>query len=299
MASIDLAISEDAAKELVVKLTEEFEVSTSGSSNGRFRASYNAGVKLAGGRIDLRNNPDELRINELDVIYDPLNVSLEVDIPEVCVGGFCIIPNPFGGCIVRAPRICLFEADPDITIPINLDGLIQSEISGGFNVNPVAFANPDGAGMNRYEALAADALDKWRFHLEARWIDLDIIDVADSVGNIIDAIVDNLMSSLFGGLPGWAQDLLGWILNGVSDIVRDILDIGDDIDEWISDLLGVSFGLFDFIIEKVGNYFADLVPLYEIDNPYPILDGPPAVMLPISEISIDIKDDELVIGIEP
>lgn len=296
MANIDLAFSENAVKELFSTLRDSVHITKSGSSSGTFRASYNVGVRLEGGRIDLKDSPDEVKLNELDVVYDPLNVTLEVDIPEVCVGGFCLIPTPFG-CLVRAPRICLFSANPDISIPLNLDGLIESEISGGFNVDTKFFDNPDGSGMNPYEAYDDDVLDKWRFHLEARWLDLDVIDVSDTVGNILDAIIDRFINGIFGGLPGWAKDILSWILGGISDIIRGILDIGDDLSEWISDLLGESFGLFDFILNKVADYFLNKYHLYEIDTPYPILPGTPPVLLPIGSVSTDITDDEIVLSL--
>lgn len=299
MANIDLAFSENAVKELFSTLRDSVHITKSGSSSGTFRASYNVGVRLEGGRIDLKDSPDEVKLNELDVVYDPLNVTLEVDIPEVCVGGFCLIPKPWpwSGCLVRAPRICLFSANPDISIPLNLDGLIESEISGGFNVDTKFFDNPDGSGMNPYEAYDDDVLDKWRFHLEARWLDLDVIDVSDTVGNILDAIIDRFINGIFGGLPGWAKDILSWILGGISDIIRGILDIGDDLSEWISDLLGESFGLFDFILNKVADYFLNKYHLYEIDTPYPILPGTPPVLLPIGSVSTDITDDEIVLSL--
>lgn len=299
MPNIDLAFSESAVKELFNTVRDSIHITKSGSSSGSFRASYNAGVRLEGGKVDLKNSPDEIKINELDVVYDPLNVTLEVDIPEVCVGGFCLVWIPIKGCIVRAPRICLFSANPDISIPINLDGLIESEISGGFEIETKFFDNPAGTGLNPYQAYTANALDKWRFHLKARWLDLDIIDFSDTIGNILDAIIDNFINGIFGGLPGWARSVLSWLLHGISDIIRGILDIGDDIDEWLSDLLGVSFGLFDFILEKVTNHFSSQYPLYEIDTPYPILPGTTTpVLLPINSVSTDITDDEIVLSID-
>ncbi|WP_452220981.1 hypothetical protein [Lacinutrix salivirga] len=300
MPNIDIAFSEDAVKELFNTARDSVNITKSGSSNGAFRASYNVGVRLEGGDIDLKDSPDEIKISELDVVYDPLNVTLEVDIPEVCVGGFCIIPKPWpwSGCLVRAPRICLFSANPDISIPLNLDGLIQSEISGGFKPVIKFFDNPAGTGLNQYQAYAANALDKWQLFLEARWLDLDIIDFADTIGNILDAIIDNFINNIFGGLPGWARDILSWLLNGISDIIRGILDIGDDIDEWLSDLLGVSFGLFDFILEKVANHFLSDTTLYEVDTPYPIVPGSTPVLLPIHNVAIDIKDDEIVLSVD-
>ena len=132
MAHFTAAASEDTFRTLFNGVRDGFSVTTSDSGDfGPFSASYSAGVRLEGGTVDLQSD-GTVRISELDVVYDPLSLTLGIDIPEICVGGFCIIPNPFGGCLVRAPRICVFSADPDISLPLDLSGLLQSEISGSF-----------------------------------------------------------------------------------------------------------------------------------------------------------------------
>ena len=99
-------------------------------------------------------------------------------------------------------------------------------------------------------------------------------------------------------LPGWAKNLIKAILGPVVDLVRAILDIGDDIDEWLSDLLGVSLGVFDLIITLVADFFAAKFPLLEIEDPFPILPYSGSlipVKLPIEELGVNINDDELVL----
>lgn len=295
MSNIKIALAEAAVQELYDDITDEFHVVKSGSSSGRFRATYNAGVRLDGGKIRFQNNPDRILLDEIDVVYDPLNVNLEVDLQERCVGGFCIIPKPFGGCILRAPRICLFDDNPDIRIPLNLDGLIESEISGGFTVDVRYFNNRANSGLNKYDAYAQDKLDSWNVHLGVDWIDLDILDVSDTVGNILDRIIDRFVDGIFGWLPDWAESLLSSFLGGLVDIIRGILDIGDDIGEWLSNLLGTSFGLFDFILEKLGEYLGNRFPVYKIPTPYPIMPGSQPVLLPIRNIQTDITNSELII----
>lgn len=294
MADITVALSESAFIKLFESVRDSFHIVKSGSSSGTFSASYSAGVRLHGGTIDMRNAPDEIRINELDVVYDPLSVNIGIDIPEMSFGGFCLFWIPIKGCILRAPEITLFEANPDINIPINLSGLIESEISGGFNMKVKYFDNPESQWMNIYQAHEAGKADEWRFHLDPVWLDLDIIDVSDTVGNILNSLVDTLVNDLFGGLPDWVKDIASWLLGGLVDIVTGILDIGDDIDEWISGLLGQSFGLLDFILQQVGDYFANKYPVYSIENPYPLF-GNPEVLLPIRSFGVDIADTELIL----
>ena len=298
MATIQLAVSENSMNKVLDNLINNFHITESGSSTGNFRASYNVGIRLTGGSVDLKNDPDEIVLKEIDVNWDPLNVTLEIDIPEICLGGFCIFWLPFLGCVARAPKICLFSANPDISIPLNLDGLITSEISGGFNAIIRYKDEPSNNSLNPYQAYAANNMDKWQVFLNSRWLDLDIIDISDTVGNLLDNIVDNLINGIFGGLPGWAKDILSWSLHEINDIIRGILDIGDDIDEWLSDLLGVNFGLFDFILQEVGNYIANSYPLYEISNPFPIIPGANPVLLPINSIRTDVTNDEFVINVD-
>ena len=298
MAHINLAASENAFREIFNAYRDSINFSASNSGDfGPFTAAYSAGIRLEGGTVNLDDSPDQVRINELDVVIDPLSLTLGIDIPTVCVGGFCIIPNPFGGCLVRLPRICLFEADPDISATLDLGGIIESEISGAFDVVVNYFNNPARAGLTDHQAHFSDNSNEWQFKLDPRWLDIDLIDISDTVGNILDTMIDNLVDGLLGGLPGWIKDAIRWILGGLADLIRGILDLADDIDEWLSNLLGTSLGLFDFIVTWIADYFANRNPFFEIEDPYPILDSGSLipVLVPIRNLATDITDVEFVI----
>lgn len=302
MSHLVMAASEDTFRRLFAALRDGAASSTDGREDaGPFSVEWDVGYRLEGGRVDLQSD-GTVRLNELDVVYDPLSVAFGLDIPRVCVGGQCILPNPFGGCAVRLPQICVFEADPDIRIPIDLSGLIVSEISGGFRLDTRRFRDPARpAGMSDHDAQDAGLADMWQIMLVVDWLDIDVIDISDTVGNILDAAIEAAVNGLLGGLPGWVRDLVLLILGSVVDLVRRILDIGDDIDEWLSNLLGTSIGLFDTVIEFVTNYFADRNPLFEFETPYPML---PAqgnlipVKVPIADVSINVTDREMVVSAE-
>lgn len=297
MPNITVAVAENGLQSLIDNVTDNFHVSTSGSSGGNFRVDYAAGIRLAGGTVDMKNNPDELVIRELDIIYDPLSVTLKIDIPEVCIGGFCIFWVPIKGCVLRAPELCVFSPNPDITIPINLSGLIQSEISIATDLEIDYFDNPAGTGLDIFEAHAQDKADAWQVNLRPKWFDLDIIDVADTVGNILDSAIDNFVDGLFGWLPDWAADIISGMLGGIVDLIRGILDIADDVGEWISDLVFTELGLADFILDKLTEHFGNFNTIYSIENPYPVVAGPPfPVLLPVSNLNFDITDDELILS---
>jgi hypothetical protein len=304
MPHITLAGSERATRRIFEKFRDEFHEETKGSKDlGAFTVAWELGVRLAEGRLDFESDGGggRIKINELDVVYDPLKLTFGLDIPKVCIGGFCIIPSPFG-CILRAPRFCLFESDPDVSFTLDLSGLIESEISGGFRLKPRYDIDEDRTpSMTDLDAEDAGVPNKWNLYLDPIWLDIDLIDISDTVGNILDKIIDTVVDGLLGWLPGWARDLIKAILGSLSALIRKLLDIADDIDEWLSNLLGVSLGIFDLILQIVGEFFADKTPIFGLEDPYPIMDYSPPIPLipvkiPIRDLGVVIRDTEFHIS---
>lgn len=299
MPDLTVAVSEETFRELFKEVRDNISASTSGSEDlGPFTISWALGFRLEGGMIDLQ--PDgSVRVSELDVIYDPVALTFGIDIPEICVGGFCIIPSPFG-CILRAPKICVFSASPDISLGVDLGGLIQSEISGAFKVTTRYHVDAGRTPvMTDLDAEDAGVPNKWQFLLDPVWLDLDIIDIADTVGNILDQAIENAVDGLLGWLPSWARDLIKAILGPIVDLIRAILDIGDDIDEWLSNLLGVSLGILDFVASMVADHFASKHPIFEFEDPFPVLGyaGPLIpVKIPVRDVAVAVNDDEMILA---
>ena len=257
------AVSEQAFKKIYGALIKGFKFNISDTGSwGIFTASYAVAAHLEGGTIDLRSN-GSIVVSELDVKWDTLHVDIGIDIPTVTIGGFCIIPNPFGGCLVRAPSLDLFDGSPDISIPLDLSGVITSEIT--FSAIPKVFYGVGSGGLsNRWQITMVPTLP----------IDLDIIDIADTVGDlfhnlIVDAI-DNLLASL--GLPGWAIDFIDFVLGGIEGIIRTVLDIPDDVGEFILDLIG-NLGIFQALIDAISQYIA--ITLFELEDPVEVLPANP------------------------
>jgi hypothetical protein len=299
MSHLTVAVNERSAQALFDKLRDNLHASTSDSGSfGPFTASYAAGFRLEGGTLDFQSNGTVL-VSELDIVYDPLSLTLGIDIPEICVGGFCIIPTPFG-CALRVPRICVFSADPDIALPIDLGGLIVTELSGAFAIRTNHFTDPARTpSMTDLDAEDAGHPDKWQFFLDPIWLDVDLIDIADTVGNILDAAISAAVDALLGFLPGWVRDLVEAILGSLVDVIRAILDIPDDIGEWLSNLLGVSLGLFNAALTIVADYFAAQYPLFEFEDPFPILEATPTlipVKIPVDNVAVQVTDTEMVLS---
>jgi hypothetical protein len=114
----------------------------------------------------------------------------------------------------------------------------------------------------------------------------------------LDQAIENVVDGLLGFLPGWARDLIKAILGPIVDLVRVILDIADDIDEWLSNLLGISIGILDFVATIVADYFADRYPIFEFEDPFPILDYEGAlipVKIPVRAVGVNVTDDEMIL----
>jgi len=309
MAHLTIAASERTFEALFAALRDNFRLNLSDSADfGPFSAAYAVKAHLEGGSVDLRAD-NTVQIKELDIKWDQLDLSLGIDIPEICVGGFCIIPNPFGGCILRAPRLCAFSADPDISLTLPLGGLITSEISVTGSLLTKYATNPARpAGMNDWDAQDAtpSLASHWQLFVDPQFVDVDLFDIADIVGDLLENAVNAAIDNLLGFLPGWARSLLKALLGPVIDLIRAILDIADDIQEWISDLLNVSFGLLDIVLQFVADYFAAKTPLHQIEDPFPILEaaanpnpGAPSqlipVKIPIRDLRVFNNDVEMVL----
>ena len=161
MSDITIAASEPAFTALFEQLRDSFSESASDSGSfGPFTASYAVAFHLENGSVDLRGD-NTVRVGELDVVWDTLAVSLGLDIPSVCVGGWCIVPTPFG-CAVRLPRKCFFQGNPDVSIPLDLSGLLRSEVSLIAGLRTGYFVDPARQSwMDYIDAENAGVPNKW------------------------------------------------------------------------------------------------------------------------------------------
>jgi hypothetical protein len=279
------AISEKAFEKIFGAVIKGFHFSCADSGTyGIFSASYDVEAHLEGGSIQLRNN-GTIEVSDLEVKWDTLSINLCVTIPEICVGGGCAIPNPFDGCLVSIPKFCFFSGNPEICIPINLGGLITSEVT--FSAGIQVFYGIGSGVTNRWQIVIVPTLP----------FDFQIIDVADTVGDLFKNLLDGAIDTLLGGAPDWAKDLLKAIVGSVDDLIRTVLDIPDDVTGWLMDML-TSLGVFDVLLSALNEYLTNIVPPIEIDDPVQVLpqDGQLIpVMVPIEYIGVQINANEMVI----
>jgi hypothetical protein len=307
MPHLTVAANEKAFITLFNAIRDEFVFEDSGSASlGGLTASYHIKFHLANGSVDLRSD-NTVQVKELDIKWDILDLSLAFDIPEQCFGGFCIIPTPFG-CALEFPEVCLFSDNPDISVTLPLGG-ITSEASLTGSLVTKYFVNPDRpAGMNAWDAQDATPplYNKWQIFLVPEFVDVDPIDVADTVGDLLEAAVNAVVDDLLSFLPDFIKDLIKAALGSAIDILRLVLDIPDDIQEFIENLLNVSLGLVNIVAQVIIDYLAKDNPLAELEDPFPILDQtenpngapPPSlvpVKIPIRDLTVSNNDVEMVL----
>jgi len=339
MATLNIAANERAFNDVIMAAARKLEstppLSGSGSL-GPFSASYELGFKITDGSVDL-TNAGTVHIRELDITYDPMILRLGIDLPHIQIGGECII-RLFGKCRLRLPRIDIFGDNPDIVVPINLSGLITSEFSGEFSVNTgkqvllakgprtVHQAHFDADASNeirdRFRTLIgaipllpvatvndiADAFvpmvkgnlaDKWQFFLRDVWHDLDIIDIASTAENILRHLVDFIIDQILAPIPAVLRAIAHAILDPIISAIGAVLDIGDDVLEWLSSLFQTSFGLLDIIAQLILNFIGGMVPFFQFETPYPMIEdssGLIPVLVPVESIAVTVNDDEFILS---
>jgi hypothetical protein len=319
MSHITVAVSEKTIKTAYEILVKNVAWEKSDTQDfGAFSAGYHIKGHLEGGSIDLRGD-NTIQVKELDIKWDKLEVTLGLDIPEICVGGGCI-PMPWPIPDICLPKVCIFSADPDISISPDFAAFVAQEISftGGVNVRYYDASAPPPPWFDPC-ALLTGALtstgiieplppnNQWQVFIDPQTIDIDLFDFADIVGDLIEDALTAAITALIPG--GWVRDLILAIIGGVADLIRAILDIPDDIDEWLSDLFNVSFGLLDFLTTLIGDLFGNCVPIARIDDPFEImpaeinnnvlLSGAPVtlvpVRIPIRNLNGHVTDVEMVV----
>ena len=205
--------------------------------------------------------PGTIGVVAVDVHWDKLAVSLGVNLPAITIGGFCIIPNPWGGCLVRAPEITIFGGDPDLTIPLDLSGWLVSTLS--FEAAPKI--SPLTHGSQGYEAI----------YLDPTWVDLELVNIAESVSNLIDLIIQAALAPL----PSWARDAIETVIGPLDQWIATQLGIAQDVDQWLWNTLKIA-GLWDAITTLIADQLLRDVPLVKVPNPVTIK-GESGVLQPI------------------
>src|SRR5579872_675610 len=184
MSHITLAASANAFTQLFNALRDNFTFSKSDSANfGPFSASYSVALHLENGNIQL-NDDNTVEVKDVDIVFDTLKVQVCFNLPGFCVGGFCIIPDPWNGCLVSFPGFCI---GGPICAPLDLSGLVSeiSDIQAG--LTPRYFVDPARLpGWSDLDAEFNGHPNKWRIFIDPVWVHVDPIDIPASIGNLLE-----------------------------------------------------------------------------------------------------------------
>lgn len=297
MSDITIAASANAFTRLFDTVRDNFSFSKSDAADfGPFSASYSVALHLQGGTLQL-NDDNTVEVKDVDIVFDTLKVEVCFNLPGFCVGGFCIIPDPWNGCLVSFPGFCI---GGPVCAPIDLSGLV-SEISDlKASLKPTYFVDPARLpGWSDLDAEFAGHSNKWRIFIDPVWVHVDPIDIPATVGNLLENIVRDAINNLIPGwVPDWAKDLLWAIIGPILDLIKGLLGIAGEINDWLSDLLGNRFDLLGAIETAIADYFASQNPIYEFEDPYPILpaaSGLIPVKIPLRDLDARVDSKEMTV----
>lgn len=298
MSDITLAASANAFQQIFKEIQQNFTFSKSDTESfGPFSASYAIALHLQDGTLTLNNN-DTIDVSGLEVVFDTLTVDVCFTLPGWCVGGFCIVPDPWNGCLVSFPGFCIggFSICPTI----DLSGLVSEITEFDANLKIIYYVDP--ARLPVWSDLDAEMHghpNKWQLFLNPTLVDVNPIDVPATVANILENAVRNAINSAIPSwVPGWAVDLLWDIIGPILSLIEDLLGIVGDIADWLESLLDDSFNLLVLIETAIADYFAAQYPLYEFEDPYPVLPGTGnliPVKIPIRDLTATINSQEMVV----
>jgi hypothetical protein len=298
MADLTIAVSEAVCAKTLEVVVANFGLDVSDRADfGGFTAAYDGRLVLQGGTLELRDD-GTVRLRELDARWDKLDFTLGVTIPEVAVGGG-VIDLPSG--TVHLPGVSIFSGNPFVAVTVDLAPFVKHELS--LIASPLIQyfqpgITPIGPHCQQlHTALGIDdTKSQWRVFCDPQTIDFDLFDFADTVSDLFEQALTDAVDAL---LPrGPLHDLILAAIGSVADLLRILLDIPDDISEWLSDLFNISFGVFNLILQFVADFFGKCVSFFQLDDPYPMFPKTSElaeVMVPIQHLTATVSDVELVV----
>lgn len=300
MSHITIAASENAFEQLFKMVRDNFTIPPSDplSDNGNFgpfSASYTIALHFENGSIQL-NNDGTIEIENLDVVFDVLQVEICLALPGI--PGFCIIPNPWNGCLLGFPGIPGFS----ICFPLNLSGVVSEINEFKAKLNPKYFIDP--GRLPAWSDLDAEYNSKpnmWKIFIDpVGIISIDLIDIPATVGNLVENAMKDAIKDTFPFVPGWFIDAIFSFLGPLLDQLKNILGFLDTVEDFLQDLLGLPayFDLFSIIATMVADNFANKYPIYEFEDPYPILPQEGAlipVKIPLRDLTATVNTNEMIV----
>ena len=302
MADLTIAVSEAVCAKTLEVVVANFGFDVSDQADfGAFRVGYDGRLVLKGGSLELRDD-GTIRLRELDARWDKLDFSLAVKLPEISFGGG-LVEVPLGSILV--PGTGVFTGGKTVTFTVHPAPFVKHELS--LVGSPLIQHFKPGVtpiGKHCQDLHAAldidDTKQQWRVFCDPQTIDFDLFDFADTVGDLFE---EAFTGALDAALPrGLLHDLILAGIGSIADLLRTLLDIPDDISEWLSDLFNVSLGVFNLILQFVADFFGTCISFFQLDDPYPMFPKTvekgvelPDVTVPLEHLTATVSDVELVV----
>ena len=302
MADLTIAVSEAVCAKTLEVVVANFGFDVSDQADfGAFRVGYDGRLFLKGGSLELRDD-GTIRLRELDARWDKLDFSLAVKLPEISFGGG-LVEVPLGSILV--PGTGVFSGGKTVTFTVHLAPFVKHELS--LVGSPlIQHFKPGVTPIGKHCQDLHTALDiddtkqQWRVFCDPQTIDFDLFDFANTVGDLFE---EAFTGALDAALPrGLLHDLILAGIGSIADLLRTLLDIPDDISEWLSDLFNVSLGVFNLILQFVADFFGKCISFFQLDDPYPMFPKTvekgvelPDVTVPLEHLTATVSDVELVV----
>ena len=279
-ADMTAAVSKKAFQRIfgVIRDTGKFKINVAPQTLTVLGVTGSASAKiefhLANGAVSFQSD-GTIKIDELDIKWDKLDVTLGLNIPKICFE--VPVPVPYPPFVEWVTLGCLFDENPDLSFTLHLPTGFTSEIS-------------TNAGIKTYYGLGTP--NEWLVYITPSRVDLDIIDIADTVGDILDTALNAAINAL--GLPSWADP----VVDSIVDLVRGLLDIPDDIGEWLQNLIFDTLGIESTIESYIAIWLADSMPIFSLEDPKQVMEAKGnliPVKIPIEYLGATIDDNELTL----
>lgn len=279
-AHITAAISEKVFQRIfgVIRDTGKFKIHVAPQTASIFgvtgSASADIEFHLANGAVSFQSD-GTIKIDELDIKWDKLDVTLGLNLPSICFE--VPVPVPWPPFVEWVSLGCLFEGNPDLSFTIHLPTGFTTEIS-------------TNAGIKTYYGLGTP--NEWLVYITPSRVQVDIIDIADTVGDILDAALNAAINVL--GLPSWAST----VVDSIVDLVRGLLDIPDDVGEWLQNLIFDTLGIETTIESYIAIWLADSMPIFRLEDPKEVMEAKGSlipVKIPIEYLGATIDDNEMTL----
>lgn len=278
------AVREDTLREVFGIVGNQFTWSDYDTGDfGPFSASYGVAVSVHDSDLELR--ADHQMTIGFNLNVDELYVNFGIDIPEISIPGFCLVPPgaPQSWCAVWIPGTTLFGANPDIHLPLDISGILSAAVT--LTAVPVVYY---GEG----------APNRWMLFIDPdpSLTSLEIEGLADIPGTLLENAIDAAIASL--DLPGWAEDVIETVLGPLVDVIKGILGVAGDVSLWLINFIGNTLGLWDLLKAALLDYVGNTVPLFQLPDPLPVMPADPPeieVRVPVTFLKAVVNDTELIL----